>query len=164
MKEYEHTVVVEASSGKVFDFVSDVQNLPRYLPTVRNAEALEGERVRLQGESAGRQYENEGVFRVDKENRRIEWGSVDEGRYRGWLEVKDHENVEWSIVTARLTFAEQPELAEQMKGQNMDVDAAIQDSLEKALVSIQNYCESHGGKVEADSPIITRQWRETSHG
>ena len=34
MSEYHHSQRVEGSPDKVFNFVADVNNLPKYLPTV----------------------------------------------------------------------------------------------------------------------------------
>jgi len=47
MREYEHTAVVQCNAQQVFDFVSNVSNLPRYLPTVQKAMPQGEERVRV---------------------------------------------------------------------------------------------------------------------
>jgi uncharacterized protein YndB with AHSA1/START domain len=49
MPDYEHSLTIEASPETVFDFVSDIANLPKYLPTTHHAEAQPGGRVRVQG-------------------------------------------------------------------------------------------------------------------
>jgi len=71
MSESIHSITIEAPPEKVFEYVSDLENLPDYLPTVQNAEPEDDERVRVQGEAAGRHYDSEGYFRIDEENMRI---------------------------------------------------------------------------------------------
>lgn len=146
MAEYEQSLTVAASPDHVFDFVSDIQNLPRYLPTTHHAQAQDGERVRVQGEAGGRPYDSDGYFRVDRTEHRMEWGSDGENAYSGWLEVDGDE--ESSIVTVHLSFAPRPELARRMDAQTGDRDTTIQEGLEAALQSIRNLCEGRGSKVE----------------
>ena len=56
-QEYEQTQVVAASPEEVFAWVSDVGNMPKYLPPIKeasiegeSASGTPGERVRLRGE------------------------------------------------------------------------------------------------------------------
>jgi len=60
MSEYEQTAIIQCRAQQVFDFVSTIDNLPRYLPTVTNAMPQDGERVRVQGEAAGHRYDSDG--------------------------------------------------------------------------------------------------------
>lgn len=57
MAEYEHAMTIDASPDAVFDFVADIRNLPKYLPTTKSAQPQGEERVRVQGEAAGHQYD-----------------------------------------------------------------------------------------------------------
>ncbi|CAA9506731.1 MAG: hypothetical protein AVDCRST_MAG62-277 [uncultured Sphingomonas sp.] len=54
--EYEDSVTVDADASAVFDFVSDVRNLPKYLPTTKDAQTQGEGRVRVQGEAQGNRY------------------------------------------------------------------------------------------------------------
>ena len=146
MPDYEHSLTVEASPDAVFDFVSDVANLPKYLPTTHSAEAQPGGRVRVQGEAGGRAYDSDGYFRVDKPNYRLEWGSDGENRYLGWLEIDGMDDE--CEVTVHLTFQPKPEQSERMDAQTGDRDQTITDGLVAALESIRNNVEGRGGKVE----------------
>lgn len=47
--EFEQSITVAATD--VFNFVSDVKNVPQYLPTVKSAQPQEGERIRTQGQA-----------------------------------------------------------------------------------------------------------------
>jgi len=146
MPDYEHSLAIEASPDAVFDFVSDIANLPKYLPTTHKAEAQPGGRVRVQGEAGGHAYDSDGYFRLDAPNRRMEWGSDGENRYLGWLEIDGA--ADECEVTVHLTFQPKPEQSERMDEQTGDRDKTIMDGLVAALESIRNYAEGQGGKVE----------------
>ena len=147
MPDYEHSLTIEASPETVFEFVSDIKNLPKYLPTIHQAEAQPGGRVRVQGEAAGRAYDSEGYFRIDAPNHRLEWGSEGENRYQGWLEI-DGVAGECEI-TVHLTFQPKPNQSSRMDAQTGDRDKTIGDGLISALESIRHLVEGHGGKAEA---------------
>ena len=150
MAEYEHSLTVQASPDAVFDFVSDIGNLPRYLPTTHQAEMQGAGRVRVRGEAGGHTYDSDGYFRVDTSEHRLEWGSDGENNYSGWLEVEDGKDGA-SDVTVHLSFAPRPDLAQRMDEQTGDHDRTIQQGLEAALLSIQNQVEGRGGKVEPEA-------------
>ncbi len=146
MAEYEHSARVNAPAEAVFDFVSDIGNLPKYLPTTHHAESQGLGRVRVRGEAGGHTYDSDGYFRVDATEHRMEWGSDGENAYAGWLQVE--ENGSGSDVTVHLTFAPRPDQAERFEEQTGDRDRTIQEGLEASLLSIRNLVEGRGGKVE----------------
>ena len=143
MPEYEHTQTIHASPDEVFAFVSDVRNLPRYLPTTKGAEPQGEGRVR--GEANGHPYDSDGYFRVDEAARRLEWGADEEGKYSGWLTVSGEESA--SLVTVHLSFGPATDLPERIE-ENSPGERPIQQGLEASLASIQNLVEGQGGKVE----------------
>lgn len=149
MSEYEHTTTVNSDPKRVFSFVSDVNNLPRYLPTVTQAMAQGPERVRVKGEAAGHQYDSDGYYRVDPARMRMEWGSDGENQYRGWLEVQGEEGETTATVLVHLSFEPRPDIAEQYEQQSGSPHRTIQEGLQSALQSVKNICEGQGGKVES---------------
>ena len=151
MSEYEHSLSVQVPPDQLFEFVSDVRNLPKYLPTVQDATRQSGERIRVKGEAAGHKYDDDGFFRVDAGRRRMEWGSDGDNHYSGWLEVAEDAGKSASQVTVHLSFEPSPELARQFEQQGGDRDRDIREGMEKTLVSIKNICEGRGGKVEPRS-------------
>jgi uncharacterized protein YndB with AHSA1/START domain len=142
MAEYEHTATINASPDDVFVFVSDVRNLPQYLPTTKSAQPQAGERVRVQGEAQGHQYDSDGYFRADQTSYRLEWGA-DERYYSGWLTINGQDSA--SEVTVHLSLRGTPPGADESERPS---DEAIQEGLEASLRSIQNIVEGKGGKVE----------------
>lgn len=140
-------MTVQAAPEAVFGFVSDVRNLPRYLPTTHHAEPQGPDRVRVRGEAGGHTYDSDGYFRVDASEHRLEWGSDGENRYSGWLEIEEGQ-AGASEITVHLSFAPRPDLTRRMDEQTGDHDRTIQEGLEAALLSIRNQVEGRGGKVE----------------
>lgn len=138
MPDYEKSMMMEVPAAQVFDFVTDVSNMPSYLPTTRNAQQQGAERVRVQGEAKGHQYDSDGYLRKDDRSMRMEWGA-DERHYKGWLQVEEHGG--HSHVTVHLSFADQ----QGIPARN------IEEGLEKALQSIKNHVEGRGGKEEPRS-------------
>ena len=89
MTDYERSQMVEAPAGALFEFVADVGNLPRYFERMPAAEPAGDEAVRVSAQVDGREREGEAWFRVDREARRVEWGSEGPNDYHGWLDVTD---------------------------------------------------------------------------
>ena len=105
-KDYEETTTIQASPQKVYDFVSDVSNLPKYLPTTKGAQPQSGERVRVQGKAGGHSYDADGYFRTNGANERLTWGA-DEDYYSGWLDISGQGDNS-SEVTVHITFTGGP--------------------------------------------------------
>jgi len=150
MAEYEKTLRIQADQDSIFDFVSDVTNMPKYLPTTHQAELNGEDHVRVKGEVRGHQYDSDGFFKVDPVEYHMEWGSDGENQYRGWLSVEDAGEGS-SDVTVHLSFTPHPDQARKMDRQAGSHDAAIEQGLEASLQSIKNIVEGHGVKVEPAS-------------
>jgi hypothetical protein len=92
MPTYERSVQIATEPGPLFEFLSDVANLPRYFDQMTSAERVDGERVHTtaviqpEGEPEQR-VEGEAWFRVVEGEQRIEWGSEGPNDYRGELDV-----------------------------------------------------------------------------
>ncbi|WP_317107604.1 hypothetical protein [Chroococcidiopsis sp. SAG 2025] len=54
----------------------------RFPKEVKNAQPQEEERIRTQEQAGEREYDSEGHFRVDKQARRLKWGSDSENLLR----------------------------------------------------------------------------------
>jgi uncharacterized membrane protein len=86
--DFEQAIAVNAPADRIFEYLSDVRNVPEYLPTVTHAEPQSGERIRTQGHAGEHEYDSDGHFHLDRQLNRIEWGSDGESEYGGWLQVK----------------------------------------------------------------------------
>lgn len=150
--EFEQSITVAAPADDIFDFVSDVKNVPQYLPTVKNAQPQQGERIRTQGQVGDRSYDSDGHFQVDKQARRLDWGSDGENDYSGWLEVQS-ESGSQSLVLVHIHYAPKPEVVQRMVERSPDhsFESAMNEGISKTLESIKSICESKGGKKEIEA-------------
>ncbi len=145
--EYKASRTVNAPVDEVFEFVSDVKNLPKYLPTTKKAESDGKDRVRVQGSANGHPYDSDGHFHVDEAKHSMTWGSDGNRKYSGHMEVAESGRGK-SQVTVSLQFEPGEKGKQEMSEVSGSPDAAIQEGLDKALQSIQNQVEGKGGKEE----------------
>lgn len=141
--DHEETMTIPASADTIFDFVADVRNLPKYLPTTKSAQAQGKDRVQVQGEAQGHQYNADGYLRADRARNRLEWGA-DERYYSGFLQITPNGNNE-SEVTVHLSFRGTPPSAPSDEGPSHE---DLHEGMRKSLESIQNYVTGQGGKEE----------------
>lgn len=83
--QYEHTEHVAAPPDAVFAAISDVSNLPRFVPQLTGLRAADGGRVEVDARYEGHEQHGEASFATDGAARRIEWGAA--SGYRGWMQV-----------------------------------------------------------------------------
>ena len=76
--QHQHTEHIAASPDAVYAAISDVRNLPRFVPQMTAARPAGDDRV-------GREQHGEASFHADDAQRRIEWASP--SGYRGSMEV-----------------------------------------------------------------------------
>ena len=106
--EYEESRGMPADAEIVFDVLSDVDLMERWLPTAMDVEPAGPDRVHVEGGGSDFHYDTEGLFRAQKDQLRIEWGS--EGPdYAGWAQVY-HSGAGSSEVNLHLSFfGDQPQ-------------------------------------------------------
>ena len=83
--QHEHTEHISASPDEVYAAISDVSNLPRFVPQMTAARAAEDDRVEIDARYHGREQHGQAAFHTDEARRRIEWESP--SGYHGWMEV-----------------------------------------------------------------------------
>lgn len=84
--QHEHTEHVAAAPDAVFAAISDVSNLPRFVPQITAAQATDAEHVEIDARYEGREQHGEATFHADAGERRIEWSAP--SGYRGWMRVE----------------------------------------------------------------------------
>jgi hypothetical protein len=147
MPEYTDRIDVSASPEAVFRFVSDVANLPKYLPTVQHAKPQSGERVEVEGEANGHHYASDGWFKTDAASKTMSWGSDGENDYSGRMTVSGSGNQ--ATVECALKFTPKPEVKQAMDEHQGGPSAAMTDGLRASLQSIKQLCEGTGGKAHS---------------
>jgi uncharacterized protein YndB with AHSA1/START domain len=83
--EHEHTEHIAAPPETVYRAISDVGNLPRFVPQITGARAAGGDRVEVDARYHGHEKHGDAAFRTDDAQRRIEWDTP--SGYRGWMQV-----------------------------------------------------------------------------
>jgi ribosome-associated toxin RatA of RatAB toxin-antitoxin module len=105
MGSYRYAGSADLSARRVFDYLADVRNLPRYLPAMTAAEPEGGDRVHVEAQVDGRTEAGEAWMHVDRERWRIEWGSEGPSDYHGKLQISDEGpercTIELDLNTAR---------------------------------------------------------------
>lgn len=158
MQEYEQSKAVAAPANEVFAWVSDVENLPKYLPPIKDAgiegsaaAGSPGERVKMRVEIPDRgEFDSEGYFDVDAEARTMRWGAETGRDYSGRLTVAEAGDGQ-SEVTVHLSFGPRSVEGEIQEDSSADRDP-LEESLEATLESIRRQIEEGSGKLSPPSP------------
>ncbi|MEV6286215.1 SRPBCC family protein [Kribbella sp. NPDC051770] len=107
MGDYEASTVVDVAPNVLFDYLSDVERLPEYLPQMTSAHRLEepsvesqGAEARLPGEAvhervevaavegdSAREVRSEAELEIVEEGRKIRWSAPGPHEYHGELDV-----------------------------------------------------------------------------
>lgn len=141
-----------ASPDDMFAWISDVNNLPHYLPPIKSADLEHGgDRLWLRGEIPGQgEFENKGCFRVHEQERRMEWGAEVYRDYSGELSVSENGGGK-SAVTVRLRFGPQTVEGE-IQEQSDEGRDPLAESVDRTLESIKQQIEEGAGKEPQPSP------------
>ena len=159
MAEYEQSQAINAPPEEVFAWLSDVDNLPRYLPPVvgasiegPSAEGVPGRRLRttLEYPGGGGTFDAEGYLAVDERERRMEWGAEAGRDYSGWLTVGNH-GEDGSEVVVHLSFGERSVEGE-MREEAPEGQDHLREGISATLESIRRQIEEGSGKVETPQP------------
>lgn len=158
MQEYEKSKPIYAPAGEVFAWLSDVDNLPHYLPPVKessvegpSAPGTPGQRIKLKVEIPGRyETESEGYFSVDEDARHMEWGAEMSRDYSGWLTVEENGEAE-STVTVHLSFGPRS-VEEEVQEESSEARDPMEEGIESTLESIRRQIEEGSGKEAPPSP------------
>jgi uncharacterized protein YndB with AHSA1/START domain len=84
--QHEHTEHIAAPPDAVYRAISDVANLPRFVPQLTAARPAGGDRVEVDARYHGHDQHGEVSFRAHEERRRIDWGAA--SGYHGWMQVE----------------------------------------------------------------------------
>ena len=160
-QEYEQSQAIDAPPEEVFAWLSDVANLPEYLPPVvassaegPSAEGVPGQRIRTTleypGQEEARTFDAEGYLAVDERERRMEWGAEVGRDYSGWLTVANRGEGS-SEVVVHLSFGERsagPDIEER----SPEGSDPLAEGISATLESIRRQIEKGSGKVETPPP------------
>jgi hypothetical protein len=89
MGNYRFYESADLAADRVFAYLADVRNLPRYLPQMTSAVPAGGDKVRVEAKVGGRTESGEAWMRIDPRRWRIEWGAAEDTGYSGKLVISD---------------------------------------------------------------------------
>ncbi len=124
MSEYSRSIDVAAAADAAFAFVSDVSNLPLYVPTTQSAEETGAGKVHVEGTAKGEHYADDGHIFTDAAARVMRWGSG-ASAYRGEMTVS--EAAGGSRIALKLHF----------NAEHAPADAQVEKSLDESLAKLK---------------------------
>ncbi len=129
MADYSGTTTVSLDPAALFEYLSDVGNLPRYFARMTSAQKGQGEEVLTTARMPdGTEVEGKAWFRVDSGAQRLEWGSEGPSEYSGSLDVRP--SGEGSEVTVILNTT-----------RTHEGDSEVQQGIDQTLASIKEHAE-----------------------
>jgi uncharacterized membrane protein len=132
MADFSGTTQVNASAQALFDYLSDVSNLPRYFARMTSAQPGQGQEVHTTATLPdGQQVEGNAWFQVDADAKHLAWGSEGPNDYHGYLDVRDAgtgAEVEVHLHTSRID----------------DGDPEVQQGVDQTLATIKHLVEQPG--------------------
>jgi carbon monoxide dehydrogenase subunit G len=95
MPEFSRSTTISADPDELFEFLSKVENLPRYFRGMTEAHHTRGDEVHVTANArvtggepdAGGEVHGEAWFRIDADQRALAWGAEGEHDYHGELQV-----------------------------------------------------------------------------
>lgn len=100
MGDYEQTTTVHAPADRLFDYLSDVSNLPHYFHAITEADRTGPEEVHVHAETGTESHDGEAWFKVDDNQRTLAWGSEGDSDYHGDLSIERVDDESSSITIA----------------------------------------------------------------
>ena len=140
MLDYEQSIIVDAPADQVFAFVSNLNNLPKFIPALRTGKV--SELPATVGTPLGRAQFRDcpgGYFRVQPTEYIMEWCAEAGQHCTGWLEVEEFD--EGCEVTVHVSFHPDPALAARMRAESPDLDADMKAELAAVMTTIKQLCE-----------------------
>lgn len=129
MADFTESTKVDLPAPTLFEYLSDVANLPEYFSRLTSARPGDGEEVHTTARMPdGTEVAGDAWFRVDDSSQRIEWGSEGPNVYSGYLDVTpagEASEVEVHIHTSRV----------------QDQDQQILDGIRETLATIKQQVE-----------------------
>lgn len=137
MSNYDSTITVDVPPDRLFDYLADVENLPTYMPRLKNASRRDGERVTITAhidppDGPEQDVTSEAWIRVLEQGRILVWGTPGPSDYHGQLHVAPGGEEGTSRLTVELH-------TEHVEG------AQVDDGLRETLRGIKSAVERTDG-------------------
>jgi len=132
MPDYQRSAKVKASADALFDYLSDIRNLPKYFNRMTSARSAGPGEIYATASVNGKEEEGKASFHVDKAAKKLQWGSEGPNDYHGELEVTGE--------------GDNSEVAVKLHTKNTEKQK-IEEGLQKTLDNIVRLVEESGRKA-----------------
>jgi uncharacterized membrane protein len=126
MADFVASTDVAAPAAELFDYLSQVQNLPDYFDRMTSVTDNGDGTIAATADLGDRTVEGEAWFTVDQDGQALSWGSEGPNNYSGQLRVTGNEEASQVEVTLHTERAGGPE---------------IQQGLERTVAAIKSIVE-----------------------
>ncbi|MEW9528596.1 SRPBCC family protein [Microbispora sp. NPDC049125] len=129
MTEFERSRRMPASADHVFDEACDIGRLDLWMPRDLHVQAGEPPAVTVHEDGTGE--DARALLRAERDQLRMEWGTRDDDRYAGWLQVAGIAD-DSSDVTVHLSFFDERHVPPADA-----VEKALDESLERLAEQVR---------------------------
>jgi polyketide cyclase/dehydrase/lipid transport protein len=129
MSEHERSRTVAALPEEVFAQAADVDQIGTWLPRELHVHREEPPAVTVHDEDTGR--DAPALLRARRDQLRLEWGTRDDARYAGWLQVEGIGSGA-SAVTVHLSFSDEGHAPP-----DNEVTVALDESLDRLAEQVR---------------------------
>ncbi|MEU7260411.1 SRPBCC family protein [Streptomyces rimosus] len=134
MSEYERSRTMPALPEHVFDQASNVGQLDSWLPQELHVRAEELPAVTVHEDRTGE--DAPALFRAERDQMRLEWGTRETGGYAGWLQVAGIGSGASEVTVHLSFFEEQHDPGE--KAVNTELDRSLERLAEQVRLRVDD--------------------------
>jgi uncharacterized membrane protein len=137
MADFEKSTTVDIAPSELFGYLSDVRNLPAYMPRLTSVRPEADGKVHVTAhidpaDGPEQDVEGEAWVKVKQEGRTLQWGAPGPHDYHGELDVDPGPGEGTSTLTVRLH-------TERAEGD--DVDRAVQETVDGIKRAVEEHAQ-----------------------
>ncbi|HEY0867651.1 MAG TPA: hypothetical protein VGE01_09735 [Fimbriimonas sp.] len=139
--EYQGRLHVGVGAKTAFDFLSNPDNVPRYVPAMARARVDETGNIHVEGDCPAEHFTGGAVWRVDRDLMRIHWDSQANVDYRGRIEVQGDERESDIHLVVSLEPGPDHATNERYRRLLREPNGSLQEMLDDSLQAIRSELE-----------------------
>ena len=132
MPDYQRSAMVKASADALFDYLSDIRNLPKYFDRMTSARLAGPDEVYSTANVNGKEEEGSGKFHIDEAAKKLQWSSEGENDYHGELEVTGDGNASEVAVKLHTKSAHKQQIEAGLQNTLGNIVRLVEESATKA--------------------------------
>jgi uncharacterized membrane protein len=132
MPDYQRSAKVQASADALFDYLSDINNLPKYFNRMTSARSAGPDEVYSTANVNGKEVEGKAKFNVDKAAKKLQWSSEGPNDYHGELEVTGEGNASQVAVKLHTKSTLKQQIEDGLQKTLDNIVRLVEDSATKA--------------------------------